>query len=88
MDEKVQNLTTKVAVLEDRLERTQKDVTELSAFVKESVQRIEGVVKTIQDKPNEVADFITQNWKTLLMVGAVFLGANATLIDMLKKVVQ
>ena len=79
-------LVVRVAVLEDRMERVQTDLKSLADRLEAAVKNIEESVESIRDRPNAVTEFLAKNWKVLIVVGAAFMGANATVLDMLQRV--
>lgn len=82
----MQELVVRVAVLEDRMERFQTDLKTLADKLELAVKNIEESVESIRDRPNAVNEFLDKNWKALVVGGAAFLGANATVVDLLQRV--
>lgn len=78
-------LVVRVAILEDRMERVQTDMKTLADRVEVAVSHIEKSISEIKDRPNAVTEFLDKNWKALVVVGAALMGANATVVDLLKQ---
>ena len=78
-------LDVRVAVLEDRVERVQTDVKQIADKLEAAVDRIERSITEIKDKPNPVAQFLNEHWKTIVVAVAALMGANATVLDFLTK---
>jgi hypothetical protein len=76
----------KVAILEERLKQTNQDVHELNEKVHVSVTEIKAMIEKIQDRPNSVQEFISENWKSILLVILAIMGANATVVESISRV--
>jgi hypothetical protein len=79
-------LVVKVAILEERLKQTNQDVHELNEKVHVSVTEIKAMIEKIQDRPNSVQEFISENWKSILLVILAIMGANATVVESISRV--
>jgi hypothetical protein len=76
----------KVAILEERLKQTNQDVHELNEKVDVSVTEIKAMIEKIQNRPNSVQEFISENWKSILLVILAIMGANATVVESISRV--
>lgn len=76
----------KVAILEERLKQTNQDVHELNEKVDISVNEIKAMIEKIQNRPNSVQEFISENWKSILLVVLAIMGANATVVESISRV--
>jgi hypothetical protein len=76
----------KVAILEERLKQTNQDVHELNEKVHVSVTEIKAMIEKIQNRPNSVQEFISENWKSILLVILAIMGANATVVESISRV--
>lgn len=79
-------LVVKVAILEERLKQTNQDVHELNEKVDVSVTAIKAMIEKIQNRPNSVQEFISENWKSILLVILAIMGANATVVESISRV--
>lgn len=79
-------LVVKVAILEERLKQTNQDVHELNEKVDVSVTEIKAMIEKIQNRPNSVQEFISENWKSILLVILAIMGANATVVESISRV--
>lgn len=80
------SLIVKVAVLEERLRQTDENLKELDMKVDNSVMEIKGMIEKIQNRPNSVQEFISENWKSLLLCALALMGANATVVESISRV--
>lgn len=80
------SLVVKVAILEERLKQTNQDVHELNEKVDISVTEIKTMIEKIQNRPNSVQEFISENWKSILLVILAIMGANATVVESISRV--
>lgn len=80
------DLVIRVAILEDRMERVQTDLKTLGDKLERAITNIEQAVESIKDRPNAVNEFLDKNWKALVVIAAVFMGANVTVVDLLQRV--
>ena len=67
------------------MDRVQTDVKQIADKLEAAVDRIEKSICDIRDKPNPVAQFLNEHWKTIVVAVAVLMGANATVLDVLTK---
>lgn len=67
------------------MERVQTDVKTIADKLDAAVARIEHSVAEIRDKPNPVAQFLSEHYKTILVAVAALMGANATVLEFLTK---
>lgn len=79
-------LVVRVAILEERLKQTNQDVHELNEKVDVSVTEIKTMIEKIQNRPNSVQEFISENWKSILLVILAIMGANATVVESISRV--
>ena len=85
------DLAARVAVVEDRLDRVQMDVKTIADKLDalgEAVRDIRQDIGDIKNKPNSVSEFLNKNWRSVVLCIAVFLGANASVIEMLARVLN
>lgn len=80
------SLVVKVAILEERLKQTNQDVHELNEKVDNTVTEIKAMIEKIQNRPNSVQEFISDNWKSILLVILAIMGANATVVESISRV--
>lgn len=80
------SLVVKVAILEERLKQTNQDVHELNEKVDNTVAEIKAMIEKIQNRPNSVQEFISENWKSILLVILAIMGANATVVESISRV--
>nr|DAQ74826.1 MAG TPA: hemolysin [Caudoviricetes sp.] len=80
------SLVVKVAILEERLKQTNQDVSELNAKVDNTVSEIKAMIEKLQNRPNSVQEFISENWKSIVLVVLAFMGANATVVESISRV--
>ena len=83
------DLAARVAVVEDRLDRVQMDVKTIADKLDEAVRDIRDIrqdIRDIKNKPNSVSEFLEKNWRSVVLCAAVVLGANASVIEMLGRV--
>ena len=80
------SLVVKVAILEERLKQTNQDVHELNEKVDITVTEIKAMIEKIQNRPNSVQEFISENWKSILLVILAIMGANATVVESISRV--
>lgn len=83
-----QSTEVKLAVLEDRLNRTQSDVAKLELALDRHMEKINKSLDDLKNRPNSVTQFIEENWKAIVLVVLTILGANATLIENLGKLLS
>lgn len=76
-DNKRFSMEVRVAILEERTKRMDEDFKELTREVKAGFENIQKLMSR-----NPVKDFISENWKTLLIFAAMLLGKPAA--DILK----
>jgi hypothetical protein len=76
----------KVAILEERLKQTNQDIYDLNNKVDSTVTEIKAMVEKIQNRPNSVQEFISENWKSILLVILAIMGANATVVESISRV--
>ena len=81
-----ESLVVKVAILEERLKQTNQDVHELNKKVDNTVTEIKAMIEKIQSRPNSVQEFISENWKSILLVILAIMGANATVVESISRV--
>lgn len=81
-----QSLIVKVAVLEERLRQTDENLKELDMKVDNSVIEIKGMIEKLQNRPNSVQEFLSENWKSMLLCVLAFMGANATVVESISRV--
>ena len=79
-------LETRVAILEERLVRTNSDLKELSHRMDKSISEIKDMIEKIQNRPNSVQEFIEKNWKSVVLALFAVMGTNATIIESLSRV--
>lgn len=84
--ERTQSVEIKVAILEDRLQRTQADLTRLEATLEKHMSSINSALEDIKNRPNSVTQFVEENWKALVLVILTILGANATLVENISRI--
>ena len=80
------DLAARVAVAEDRLDRVQMDVKAIADKLDEAVRNIRQDIGDIKNKPNSVSEFLEKNWRSVVLCGAIMLGANASVMEMLGRV--
>lgn len=80
------SLVVKVAVLEERLKQTNQDIRDLNNKVDSTVTEIKSMIEKIQNRPNSVQEFISENWKSILLVILAIMGANATVVESISRV--
>ena len=80
------DLAARVAVVEDRLDRVQMDVKTIADKLDEAVRDIRQDISDINNKPNSVSEFLGKNWRSVVLCTAVVLGANASVMEMLARV--
>ena len=83
------DLAARVAVVEDRLDRVQMDVKTIADKLDEDVRDIRDIrqdIGDIKNKPNSVSEFLEKNWRSVVLCAAVVLGANASVMEMLGRV--
>lgn len=80
------SLVVKVAVLEERLKQTNQDIHDLNNKVDSTVTEIKSMIEKIQNRPNSVQEFISENWKSILLVILAIMGANATVVESISRV--
>ena len=80
------SLVVKVAILEERLKQTNQDVKELNDKVDNTVSEIKAMIEKLQNRPNSVQEFISENWKSIVLVVLAFMGANATVVESISRV--
>jgi hypothetical protein len=80
------SLVVKVAILEERLKQTNQDIYDLNNKVDSTVTEIKAMVEKIQNRPNSVQEFISENWKSILLVILAIMGANATVVESISRV--
>lgn len=80
------SLVVKVAILEERLKQTNQDVHELNEKVDNTVTEIKAMIEKLQNRPNSVQEFISENWKSILLVILAIMGANATVVESISRV--
>lgn len=80
------SLVVKVAVLEERLKQTNQDIRDLNTKVDSTVTEIKSMIEKIQNRPNSVQEFISENWKSILLVILAIMGANATVVESISRV--
>lgn len=69
-------LTTaeRLAVLESRMDNSDDAVRRLEHKMDSGFSAINTMLLELQNRPNPVTDFIANNWKYLVLAGAVLLG--------------
>ena len=82
------DLAARVAVAEDRLDRVQMDVKTIADKLDEAVRDIRQDIGDIKNKPNSVSEFLEKNWRSVVLCAAVVLGANASVMEMLARVLN
>ena len=82
------DLAARVAVAEDRLDRVQMDVKAIADKLDEAVRDIRQDIGDIKNKPNSVSEFLEKNWRSVVLCAAVVLGANASVMEMLARVLN
>ena len=80
------DLAARVAVVEDRLDRAECDVKTIADKLDEAVRDIRQDIGDLKNKPNSVSEFLEKNWRSVVLCAAVVLGANASVVDMLERV--
>ena len=80
------DLAARVAVAGDRLDRVQMDVKTTADKLDEAVRDIRQDIGDIRNKPNSVSEFLEKNWRSVVLCTAIVLGANASVIEMLGRV--
>lgn len=80
------SLVVQVAILEERLKQTNQDVHKLNEKVDSTVTEIKAMIEKIQNRPNSVQEFISENWKSILLVILAIMGANATVVESISRV--
>ena len=85
------DLAARVAVVEDRLDRVQMDVKTIADTLDEldkAVRDIQQDIGDIKNKPNSVSEFLEKNWRSVVLCAAVVLGANASVMEMLTRILN
>lgn len=82
------DLRIKVAVLEDRVQRMQEDVSMFQEELRKVVIEIKNEVATIRNQPNQVTEFITQNWKAMLLIALLLVNINPSTLAAVKAVLM
>ena len=80
------DLAARVAVVEDRLDRAECDVKTIADKLDEAVRDIRQDIGDLKNKPNSVSEFLEKNWRSVVLCAAVILGANASVVEMLERV--
>ena len=70
----------RVAVLESKMDSTEQDMRELKELVTTNFKEIKESIEQIRVRKNPVMEFVEDNWKMLVVVAAVFLGKDVTVL--------
>lgn len=68
----------RVAVLESRMDYQDAELRGLQATVNANFRELKESLAKISNRKNAVVEFISENWKVLLLFGAVFLGKDVS----------
>lgn len=80
------NAEVKLAVLERRLNTLRGDLTALDQRTSKNIEEIKDLITKIQNRPNSVQRFLEKNWKSIILVLFALMGANATVIESLSRI--
>ena len=64
----------RLAVLESRMDNSDDAVRRLEQKMGEGFDRLSTALIELQNKPNPVTEFVSTNWRYLVLAGAVFMG--------------
>lgn len=77
----------RVAVLESRLDYHDTELRGLQQTVNANFEELKASLASISNRKNAVVEFISENWKVLLLFGAVFMGKDVSdLVHWLKAI--
>ena len=77
----------RVAVLESRLDYHDTELHCLQKTVNANFEELKASLANISNRKNAVVEFISENWKVLLLFGAVFMGKDVSdLVHWLKAI--
>ena len=77
----------RVAVLESRLDYHDTELHCLQQTVNANFEELKASLASISNRKNAVVEFISDNWKVLLLFGAVFMGKDVSdLVHWLKAI--
>ena len=77
----------RVAVLESRLDYHDTELHCLQQTVNANFEELKASLASISNRKNAVVEFISENWKVLLLFGAVFMGKDVSdLVHWLKAI--
>lgn len=68
----------RVAVLESRLDYHDTELRGLQQTVNANFEELKASLASISNRKNAVVEFISENWKVLLLFGAVFMGKDVS----------
>lgn len=68
----------RVAVLESRLDYHDTELHCLQQTVNANFEELKASLANISNRKNAVVEFISENWKVLLLFGAVFMGKDVS----------
>ena len=64
----------RLAVLESRMDNSDDAVRRLEQKMGEGFDKLGTALVELQSKPNPVTEFVSANWRYLVLAGAVFMG--------------
>ena len=68
----------RVAVLESRLDCHDTELKVLQQTVNANFEELKASLASLSNRKNAVVEFISENWKVLLLFGAVFMGKDVS----------
>ena len=81
------SMNERVAVLESRLDYHDTELRGLQQTVNANFEELKASLASIRNRKNAVVEFISDNWKVLLLFGAVFMGKDVSdLVHWLKAI--
>lgn len=81
------NMNERVAVLESRLDYHDTELHCLQQTVNANFEELKASLANLSNRKNAVVEFISENWKVLLLFGAVFMGKDVSdLVHWLKAI--